>query len=35
MPYRELSMIDVKEILRRRAAGQSEREIARATANKP
>jgi transposase len=31
MTYRELSMIDVKEILRRRAAGQSERHVARET----
>jgi hypothetical protein len=29
MSYRELSMIDVKEVLRRVAAGQSAREIAR------
>src|SRR5688572_12348221 len=29
MSYRELSMIDVKEVLRRRSAGQSARQIAR------
>src|ERR1700753_2527950 len=31
MSYRELTMIDVKEVLRRWTAGQSDREIARAT----
>jgi transposase len=31
MTYRELSMIDVKEVLRRRAAGQSARLVARET----
>lgn len=31
MAYRELTMIDVKEVLRRWSAGQSDREIARAT----
>src|SRR5580698_5298214 len=31
MPYRELIMIDIKEMLRRRAAGQSERRVARET----
>jgi len=31
MPYRELSMIDVKELLRRWAAGHSDRRIARET----
>ena len=29
MPFRELTMIDVKEILRRWSAGQSDRKIAR------
>jgi transposase len=31
MPYRELIMIDIKEMLRRRAAGQSARRVARDT----
>ncbi|MCB9609011.1 MAG: helix-turn-helix domain-containing protein [Polyangiaceae bacterium] len=31
MSYRELSMIEVKEVLRRREAGQALREIARET----
>jgi transposase len=31
MPYRELIMIDIKEMLRRRAAGHSERHVARET----
>jgi transposase len=31
MAYRELIMIDIKEMLRRRAAGQSERRVARET----
>src|SRR2546423_844345 len=31
MSYRELTMIDVKEVLRRWTAGQSDRQIARAT----
>ncbi|WP_438034845.1 IS21 family transposase [Sorangium sp. So ce204] len=31
MPYRELIMVDIKEMLRRRAAGQSARHVARAT----
>jgi len=31
MPYRELVMIDIKEMLRRRAAGQSARQVARET----
>src|SRR5262245_4075409 len=31
MSYRELTMIDVREVLRRRAAGQSTRRIARET----
>src|SRR5262245_30467826 len=31
MSYRELIMIDIKEILRRRAAGQSVRQVARET----
>src|SRR5262245_35539911 len=31
MSYRELIMIDIQEILRRRAAGQSARSVARAT----
>lgn len=31
MPYRELIMIDIKEMLRRRAAGQSVRQVARET----
>ena len=31
MSYRELTMIDIREMLRRRAAGQSVREVARAT----
>ena len=29
MPYRELSMIDVKEVLRRWSAGHGDRKIAR------
>ncbi|WP_437543716.1 helix-turn-helix domain-containing protein [Sorangium sp. So ce367] len=31
MPYRELIMVDIKEMLRRRAAGQSARHVARET----
>ncbi|WP_438032050.1 IS21 family transposase [Sorangium sp. So ce204] len=31
MPYRELIMVDIKEMLRRRAAGQSARQVARET----
>ena len=31
MPYRELTMIDVKEVLRRWAAGQGDRRIGRET----
>ncbi len=31
MSYRELTMIDVKELLRRRTAGQSNRQIAHDT----
>ncbi len=31
MTYRELTMIDVREVLRRWAAGQSQRQIARET----
>src|SRR4051794_27794092 len=31
MPYRELIMIDIKEMLRRRAAGHSGRQVARET----
>jgi hypothetical protein len=31
MSYRELTMIEVKEVLRRRQAGQGPREIARDT----
>jgi hypothetical protein len=29
MSFRELSMLDVRELLRRRAAGQSARQVAR------
>ena len=31
MPYRELTMIDVKEVLRRWSAGQADRQIGRET----